>query len=80
LSISYSKIFTVTVSQHFVSVVDASTTLILEVIDCSSLNSGGQQKPDLALYILNRLSYDKMSTVKVVDLRKTDILVLNILS
>jgi hypothetical protein len=45
-----------------------------------TFNSGGQQKLDLAIYFLKGLSYDKTPTVKVIELGKMHILVLDTLS
>jgi hypothetical protein len=52
-----------------------------EVVDTVfTVNSPGQPKADLAIYFLNGWTYDKSPTVSLIELRKTHILVLNILS
>jgi hypothetical protein len=45
-----------------------------------SVHSSRQQVPDLAIYFLNGLSYDKKSTVNLVELRKTHLLLINNIS
>jgi hypothetical protein len=43
-------------------------------------HSGGMDEPDLAIFFLNHLSYDKMSTVNLIELGDTHLLVLDTLS
>jgi hypothetical protein len=50
------------------------------IVHYLGFDSSRQHVPDLATYFLNGLSYDKMSTVNLIELGKMHILVLDTVS
>jgi hypothetical protein len=50
------------------------------MITSNLIDSPGMHIPDLAIYFLNGLSYDKMSTVNLIELGKMHLLVLDTVS